>query len=112
MLSYRRLSIQRKLQAITLVAVAVALILACAAFVSYDLVVFRDSQVRDLETLAEIIGANSTAAFSCGDPHAAAELLSSLRAKPHIKAARMYSGDGKRFADYGRPGAPEDPLAS
>jgi two-component system, sensor histidine kinase and response regulator len=111
MLSYRRLSIQRKLQAITLVAVAVALILACAAFVSYDLWVFRHSQVRDLETLAEIIGSNSTAALSFGDRNAAAELLSSLRAKPHIKAARIYSVDGKRFADYGRPNEPGDPLA-
>ena len=41
MFSYRRLSIQRKLQVTTLVAVAVALILSCAAFVSYDVMVFR-----------------------------------------------------------------------
>ena len=108
MFSYRQLSIQRKLQATTLVAVAVALILSCAAFVSYDLVVFRHSLVRDLETLAEIVGSNSTAALSFGDQNAAEELLSALRAKPHIKAALIYSADGKLFADYRRPGEPRD----
>jgi signal transduction histidine kinase/CheY-like chemotaxis protein len=108
MLSYRRLSIQRKLQVTALVAVAVALILSCAAFVSYDLVVFRNSLVRDLETLAEIVGSNSTAALSFGDQNAAVELLSALRAKPHIKAALIYSADGKLFADYRRPGEPRD----
>jgi signal transduction histidine kinase/CheY-like chemotaxis protein len=108
MFSYRRLSIPRKLQVTTLVAVAVALILSCAAFVSYDSVVFRRSLVRDLETLAEIVGSNSTAALSFGDQNAAEELLSALRAKPHIKAALIYSADGKLFADYRRPGEPRD----
>ena len=112
MFSYGQLSIQRKLQATTLVAVAVALILACAAFVSYDLVVFRHSLVRDLETLAEIVGSNSTAALSFGDQNAAEELLSALRAKPHIRAALIYSADGKLFADYRRPGVPRDSAVS
>ena len=108
MLSYRHLSIQRKLQVTTLVAIAVALILSCAAFVSYDLMVFRHSLVRDLETLAEIRGSNSTAALSFGDQNAAGELLSALRAKPHIRTAVIYSADGKRFAGYRRAGEPED----
>jgi signal transduction histidine kinase/CheY-like chemotaxis protein len=108
MFSYRHLSIQRKLQVTTLVAVAVALLLSCVAFVSYDLVVFRHSLVRDLETLAEIVGTNSTAALSFGDQNAAEELLSALRAKPHIKAALIYSSDGKIFADYRRAGEPRD----
>jgi len=113
MFSYRRLSIQRKLQVTTLVSIAVALLLSCASFVSYDLVVFRNSQVRDLETLAEIVGENSTAALSFGDQNAAVELLSTLRAKPHIKAAAIYSIDGKVFAAYHRTdwsGNPPPPL--
>ncbi len=108
MFPYRKLSIQRKLQVITLLAVASALILSCLAFVSYDLVVFRQSLVRDLETLAEIVGSNSTAALSFGDQKAAGELLSALRAKPHIKVALIYSTDGKLFADYRRPGSRRD----
>ena len=103
---YRRLSIKRKLEATTMVAVVVALMLSCAAFISYDLLVFRNSLKRDLETLAEMAGANSTAALSFGDQSAAEELLSSLRAMPHIRVAFIYSAEGKLFAAYRRAGVP------
>jgi two-component system sensor histidine kinase/response regulator len=106
MLSYRRLSIQRKLQITTLVTVAVALILCCAAFAVYDVLVFRNSLVRDLQALAEIVGSNSTAALSFGDQNAADELLSALRAKPHIETAIIFSADGRVFASYHRRAEP------
>ncbi len=106
MFLFRRFSILRKMQLITIVVVAAALILSCAAFVSYDLVMFRSSLRRDLETLAEIVDSNSTAALGFGDQNAAAELLSTLRAKPHITTALLYSTDGKLFAGYYRTGTP------
>ncbi len=98
------LSIKQKLQATTLVGIAVALILSCLTFAGYDLVVFRSSLLRDLETLAEIVGSNSTAALSFNDQKAAEELLTALRAKPHIRMAIIYSADGKPFARYLRAG--------
>jgi uncharacterized membrane protein affecting hemolysin expression len=108
MFPFRRLSIRGKMQVTTLVVVVVALILSCVAFVSYDVVMFRNSLRRDLETLAEIVGSNSTAALSFGDQKAAEELLSTLRAKPHITAARIYSRDEKLLASYHRLGVPGD----
>jgi signal transduction histidine kinase/DNA-binding response OmpR family regulator len=104
MIPFRKLSIKRKLQVTTLVGVAVALILSCLAFASYDLIVFRNSLLRDLQMLAEIVGSNSTAALSFSDQNAATELLSALRAKPHIRMAVIYSADGKPFARYLRAG--------
>jgi len=95
-------SLQRKLQVIIMVTVGAALILACAAFLAYDLVAFGGSMRRDLETLAEILGSNSTAALTFGDQKAARELLSALKAKPHILTACIYSTDGKPFAIYRR----------
>ena len=74
--------------------------------------VFRQSLVRDLETLAEILGSNSTAALSFGDQNAAEELLAALRVKPHIKTAVIFSAEGKRFADYRRAGEPKDSRRS
>ncbi len=103
MFSYRKLSIKRKLQVTTMVVVFVALLLSCAAFASYDLVVFHRSLQKDLETLAEIVGSNSNAALSFGDQSAAEELLSGLRAKQHLRVARIYSADGTLFASYQRP---------
>jgi len=36
-----------------------ALLLACAAFIAYDVLAFRASMVRNLSTQAQIIGSNS-----------------------------------------------------
>ena len=104
--SYREFSIKRKLRVNTMVIVVLALLLSCAAFGGYDMVVFHNSLQKDLGTLAEIIGSNSTAALSFGDQKAAEELLSALRAKQHLRMAAMYSAEGKVFASYRRQDAP------
>ena len=103
MFSFRRVSIKRKLQITTMVVVFAALLLSCAALASFDWVVFRSSLRKDLETLAEIVASNSTAALSFGDQNAAEELLSGLRAKPHLRMARIFSAEGKLLAGYLRP---------
>ena len=46
----------------------VALLLACAAFFTYDLLTFRAARVRGLNVQAQIIGANSVAAIEFNDP--------------------------------------------
>lgn len=99
---YRNLSIQRKLRLITMATVSVALILACATFLIYDQVAYRESMRSDLGILAEIFGSNSTAALSFGDPPAARALLSGLRAKRSVTKAVIYSANGKPFAEYVR----------
>jgi signal transduction histidine kinase/CheY-like chemotaxis protein len=103
MIAYRRLSIKHKLSLTTMVVVVVALLLSCGAFAAYDVVVFRSSLQKDLETLAEIFGSNSTAALSFGDQSAAEELLSALHSKRQLRVACIYAADGKLFASYWRP---------
>src|SRR2546427_7647851 len=58
--------------------------------------------MHDLETLAEVLGSNSTAALTFNDPAAAREVLQSLSAKEHIMAAGLYRSDGVIFATYVR----------
>ena len=48
----------------------------------------------DLETLAEVLGSNSTAALTFNDPTTVREVLQSLAAKPHVMAASLYRSDG------------------
>jgi two-component system sensor histidine kinase/response regulator len=103
---YRNLAVRHKLRLIIMLTVAVALILACTAVVAYDQMVARRDMQNDLTALAEIVGSNSTAAVTFGDQRAAEELLSGLKAKPHIVAATIHSNeDGKPFASYRRSGA-------
>lgn len=100
--SFRDLSIKHKLTWLVILTSASALILACAAFVGYDLWTFRDATVQTVSTQAKIVGYNSAAALLFGDPHSAAETLTALSAEPDILSAAIYTLDGKVFASYPR----------
>ncbi len=102
MIRFRDVSIRRKMMLLTLVTSSVALLLASAAFLTHELVTYRDSMTQELATLANVIGDNSTAALTFNDQRAAEELLTSLRAQEHIVAAALYRDDGTTFALYRR----------
>ena len=97
---FQDLSIKRKLTAIIMVISTVALLLSCVAFITYDLLMLRQTMKRDLSVLAGIIGSNSTAALAFDDQNAARETLSALSAEPHVVSACVYSKNGKPFAKY------------
>jgi len=98
--------VKRKLQLIISFTVAAALALACTAILAYDQYSGRQEMQRDLGILAEIFASNSTAALAFGDQKAAGEILSGLKAKPHVGSAVIYDADGKPFATYFREGTP------
>ncbi len=81
---------------------SVALLLACAAFVTYDAVTFRRDLVQSVSVLAKAIGNNSAAAIDFNDPKTAADTLAALRANDKIVFACGYSGDDRVFAVYQR----------
>jgi two-component system, NtrC family, sensor kinase len=92
--------IKGRLTTITMLTSGVALLFACAAFVGYELLVFRDSTVEELSTTAAIIGNNSAAALSFNDPASARQTLRSLNTHPHVLGAALYDRNGKLFARY------------
>src|SRR4026207_2328420 len=95
---YRNLPIKHKLRLVIMATVTGALMLACAAVSVYDQIAARESMRNDLNVLAEIFSANSTAVLSFNDRPAAEELLSALKAKQHITFAGLYRLDGTLFA--------------
>lgn len=105
MTSFRDLSIRRKLTWIVMITTCTAILLACGAFFAFDIHTLRQSRMHDLETLAEVLGSNSTAAVTFNDAAAAREVLQSLSAKEHIMAAAPYRADGAIVATYTRDGA-------
>jgi signal transduction histidine kinase/DNA-binding response OmpR family regulator len=80
----------------------VALLLACGAFIAYDLLSFRDSMVHNLSIQAQVAGSNSVTALLFSDSHAAETTLSALAAAPNIVSASIYTVDGRPFATYRR----------
>ena len=96
------LSIRHKLTLITMLTSVVVLLLACGAFLSYELFTFRRTMERDLSILGDVIANNSTAALTFDDASAARDALSALRAQQHVVSACMYRASGAPFANYRR----------
>ena len=97
---FRDYSIKGKLTAISMLASCGALMLTCAAFITYDQISVRRDMIRELETTARIIGANSASSLSFADDASAAATLKTLAAQPHIVAACIYNPAGDVFATY------------
>ncbi|MGA8529614.1 MAG: ATP-binding protein, partial [Acidobacteriaceae bacterium] len=83
---------------------ATVLVLAVIAFFSYDLISFRQNLIRNLETSAQIVGANSVSALLFDDPQSAATTLEALRNSPDVVSATLLANDGQVFAEYRRNG--------
>ena len=92
MISFARLSIPRKIVAITMIITAAALLLASAALIGYDYIAARRDLRVSTTTLARIIADELTAAVSFNDHAAAIDTLNALRAEPSVVGACVYSG--------------------
>ena len=108
--TYRNLNVRHKLRLVIMVTVTAALLCACIAVLTYDRFAARETMRSDLAVLAEMLGANSTAALSFDDPRVARELLSTLRAKRQIVAAQILTADGASLAAYRRASAPPSDI--
>ena len=102
MLNPNTFSIRFKQTLLILLTSSVALLLACAAFMAYDTITFRQALVAKESNVAKILGTASAAAIDFDDHKSARELLSSLRTEPNIIAACIYDGAGHVFATYQR----------
>ena len=98
----RDASLRRKLTAVVMITAVVALTSAALAFVVYDVLMVRHALQTNRAILAEIVGANSTAALTFKDQDSARETLRALRAEPEVTAATVYNAAGQPFASYVR----------
>lgn len=88
--------------------VLIALLLACAAMVIYDLRAYRSAYQTDISTQTELIGGATAAALDFNDAKVARESLAMLRFRPEVMAGAVYDERGNLFATYSREGAGPD----
>ncbi|HZM02813.1 MAG TPA: ATP-binding protein [Candidatus Saccharimonadales bacterium] len=92
---FTRLSIKQKQMLMLMLTSSVALLLASAGFVIYELLTFEASMKGDLRRLAFDIGRDNSSALLFADPAAAQKSLAGfLQGRPEIVAATIYSGAG------------------
>jgi len=99
---FRNFSISRKLTWMNMLVSGAALLLACGAFIAYDVISNRNGMIYNLSMQAQIVGFNSTSALLFNDSHSAENTLSGLQAWPNIVSAGIYTPDGRPFAMYRR----------
>jgi len=95
-------SLKAKLMGIIMGTSTVALFLAAAGFVAYELVTFRERMVRNLSSETTLVGANCAAALMFDRPDEAEEMLGAFLTQKYVVTAVLYK-DGQIFAGYPRP---------
>jgi len=97
----RNIPIQRKLRFVVLATCTAALCVASGALFALQFFSFRRDFRRDLIAVAEIIAGNSTAAVQFKNEDDAREILTVLKAKPHITGAEITLNDNTPLAAIG-----------
>src|SRR6266852_4639536 len=95
-------SLRQKLLGMVLVTTLVALIVALAAIIGYDLSAYHRILVADMTTQAELLGRTSAPALAFDDAKVAKENLSLLRFRPLVSSAAIYNARGALYATYAR----------
>jgi len=99
---FHNLPIRQKLTIIVLSTCSVLVLLIALIFITEKYYTFRRNMISNTETLAQVIGMNSTAALTFQDPDTAVEILSALSAEPNVAAACIFQPNGQTFATYPR----------
>lgn len=100
MFKAKEYSIAQRLTWMNMLVSGVALLMACSAFIGYDVMTFRTVTLRNLSIRSQVIGSNSVSALIFNDPESAVKTLSALKADPHVLSAVIYTLDGQPFASY------------
>ena len=95
-----RQPLTRKLTSIVLTISGITLVVACVVLIAFDYSASRLRLVREVTTLADVVGSNSTGALAFGDARAAADTLKSLSVDGHVYSARLFTRDGAELAAY------------
>ncbi len=92
--------IQRKLQNVILLTCITVLLLIVSAYLILEYYSFRKAEFNNLATLGKVIASNSSGALAFDSQKDADEILSALKANPHIVLACLYDKDGNVFVVY------------
>jgi signal transduction histidine kinase/CheY-like chemotaxis protein len=104
----RNLSIRGKIVAITMITSLVAVVVACALFIWYDIDSFRRKMKEDIKVVAEGLVINSTPALQFDSLDSAKDILGALGPYEHIETAIIFDTAGKTVV-YRRPDVAEEP---
>ena len=98
MLVWRNIPLKYRLLALTLVSSGIGLVLALAAFLTYQERAIREHKLEEMDSAADLIGSNSAAALVFDDPVEGNRVLQALESRENIRVGALYRPDGGLFA--------------
>src|SRR6266536_642577 len=101
-----------KLTLVLMTTSVVSLLLGCAAFLWYDNYLFRQSMIRDVETLANSISIGTQAAMANRDRDLVNRTLAALKGREQIVAAAVFDADETPLGSYLKNGETIPPRPS
>jgi signal transduction histidine kinase/FixJ family two-component response regulator len=93
-------SIKSKLVLLSTVSGVLALVLACSTLVVNDFFLMRNAKIRQMQSMAEMLGYNSAVGLLSMDKAACDQYLNTLVKQPLIERVCLYSADGKALSVY------------
>src|ERR1051325_1509590 len=104
MFNFRTTSLKAKLTLLTMLTSGVALLMSVTLCGFNDVNAFRRSMERDMQSLADVIGASGISSLDFDDETAANKTLAPLEHKAGIVAAGIYTKDDHVLGSYFRQG--------
>ncbi|MDE3153756.1 MAG: response regulator [Acidobacteriota bacterium] len=103
---WRDWTLRAKVRLLLMATTSVALFVVSLAVLGVTQLRYRQSIAQDMTELGDIVGPSSAAALVFRDGRTAADILKTLRAKPHVDTAVLYDAAGRPFVTYRRAGHP------
>ena len=98
-----------KLKTLVVLTTVTALLLSLVSIVIYQRFAAKERLVRELETLADVLGANGATALTSKSPEIGERILSSIDAESHIIGGYFLTTGGQMFATYEKVTLPDLP---
>jgi serine phosphatase RsbU (regulator of sigma subunit) len=103
---FQKLSVKQKLLAMIFVVSLFFVFVVSTALIINERSRLLANLSSDLRTLADIMGINSSVGLIFDDEKVVREVLASLKAKPHVLQAHVFTSKGKLFGQYYRKDIP------
>ena len=102
MFVWQNIPLKYRMVMLTLLSSGAGLVLALTAFLTYQQRSIRQHKLEEMDSAADLIGSNCSAALAFDDTGEGERVLQALASRENIRAGVLYRQDGTLFAKYVR----------
>lgn len=107
MIPFKQMSFRDQLGVCLIAVSGATLLLACAGFMTWEIVRDKSRLETQMSSAARIVGSNASAALAFENQNDATEALEALRDDVRVQYARICDAGGRLFAEFRHPGYAE-----